>query len=350
MKRIHVSGLAGSIGLLLGVAILTMAAAAPASAAPALPGRTLVQGAGIGAKPDPDVRRLQRVLKSQGRSLGPAGVDGRFGPDTAAAVRSLQGKFGLPADGIVGPKTRKLVRVLCRTGECPGVKGAKANRSRPSGARTEGRAAVSNDDGSGSDAFENAIPTLVALVALLFGILAYNRWRTSRRTRAYAAPASRFPAVEVRSTQPARRKAIGYLGTADFTLTSPAAETREKAIVRACGRRDWVLLDVLSEVPGGGHEALAYALDAIDAGQANCLVVASLESVGGSAAALARVLERLQSAGACFVAIDAEVDTTTPEGTMAAALRVAVTKNERERAVSHAGNGRSHIYGEGGVV
>ena len=108
MKRRNVSGLAGLIGLVLGLAILTPAAT---QAAVSPVSRTLAQGAGMGANSDPQVRGLQRILRAEGRSLGPAGVDGRFGPATAAAVRSFQQGFGLPADGIVGPKTRKLLRI-----------------------------------------------------------------------------------------------------------------------------------------------------------------------------------------------------------------------------------------------
>jgi membrane protein len=81
----------------------------------------------------------------------------------------------------------------------------------------------------------------------------------------------------------------------------------------------------------GEWEALAYALDMIDAGGASCLVVASVESVAGSASGLARVLSRVKDAAGCFVALDDGVDTTTREGAIAAALLVAVTRRAHER-------------------
>ena len=51
-----------------------------------------------------NVRWLQRELVSRGFSLV---VDGDFGPKTENAVKQLQQKFGIPADGIVGPQTMK---------------------------------------------------------------------------------------------------------------------------------------------------------------------------------------------------------------------------------------------------
>jgi DNA invertase Pin-like site-specific DNA recombinase len=78
-------------------------------------------------------------------------------------------------------------------------------------------------------------------------------------------------------------------------------------------------------------------------------VVTELECVGGSAAALGRVLERLRKAGAGFIALDADIDTTTREGAMAAALLVAVTRTERERRVREGGNGRHHVRPPGGA-
>lgn len=52
-----------------------------------------------------DVSELQQHLETLGYSVGSAGVDGVYGPDTAAAVRSFQQDHGLAADGIYGPLT-----------------------------------------------------------------------------------------------------------------------------------------------------------------------------------------------------------------------------------------------------
>ncbi len=49
------------------------------------------------------VAQLQSTLNALGYSTG--GVDGKFGPATAAAVRAFQSAYGLTPDGIVGPRT-----------------------------------------------------------------------------------------------------------------------------------------------------------------------------------------------------------------------------------------------------
>jgi hypothetical protein len=53
----------------------------------------------------PDVRAVQQRLAALG--FGPGPIDGSYGPATERAVRLFQASAGIPADGIVGPLTRK---------------------------------------------------------------------------------------------------------------------------------------------------------------------------------------------------------------------------------------------------
>lgn len=52
-----------------------------------------------------NTRIIQRKLTEMGYSLGRAGIDGKFGPKTRAAVAAFQNDYGLSADGMVGEHT-----------------------------------------------------------------------------------------------------------------------------------------------------------------------------------------------------------------------------------------------------
>ncbi|WP_084704371.1 peptidoglycan-binding domain-containing protein [Phaeacidiphilus oryzae] len=48
---------------------------------------------------------MQCILVHRGYSVGSSGVDGQFGPDTAAAVKRFQTDQRISVDGQVGPET-----------------------------------------------------------------------------------------------------------------------------------------------------------------------------------------------------------------------------------------------------
>lgn len=52
----------------------------------------------------PDVKRMQRIMVMI-KTLDFSGIDGTFGPQTEAAVKSFQQSSGLTVDGVVGPLT-----------------------------------------------------------------------------------------------------------------------------------------------------------------------------------------------------------------------------------------------------
>ena len=56
------------------------------------------------------VREVQCILKARGYDLGAGGVDGDFGADTRAAVKSFQSRNHLTVDGQVGVQTWAALR------------------------------------------------------------------------------------------------------------------------------------------------------------------------------------------------------------------------------------------------
>lgn len=73
------------------------------------------RGDGMAGAPSPVVRSLQGALDGLGYTVGKAGRDGRFGPDTQAAVERFQREHNLPVTGQADPATvRMLSRVQVR--------------------------------------------------------------------------------------------------------------------------------------------------------------------------------------------------------------------------------------------
>ena len=117
-------------------------------------GDLLARGAGYGQPHgDPQVRALQRRLRTNGMRPGP--IDGLFGPRTEAAVERFQREGGLQVDGIVGPSTRRALngegaRSLQRRPRPPAGPLGQDDRARPA----DNRAAI-----EGSEPTRNLVPT-----------------------------------------------------------------------------------------------------------------------------------------------------------------------------------------------
>jgi hypothetical protein len=115
---------------------------------------------------------------------------------------------------------------------------------------------------------------------------------------------------------------VGYAAIPHGADAERAIDSRGEAIASSCERRGWRLTRLVRDlVPPSGplsdRPGLAQALDQIAGGRVAGLVLAQLGDLTRTAAELALVLQRLDKAGAFLVALDCELDTTTPAGKLA---------------------------------
>jgi DNA invertase Pin-like site-specific DNA recombinase len=110
-------------------------------------------------------------------------------------------------------------------------------------------------------------------------------------------------------------------------------EAQAAAIDKAIGVRGWDIVANLTDEGRSGSSmnrpALSDALDRLDRGEADVLVVAKLDRLSRSVRDFATLVERASRNGWSLVALDIDVDTSTPTGELMANIYGSVAQWER---------------------
>jgi hypothetical protein len=125
----------------------------------------------------------------------------------------------------------------------------------------------------------------------------------------------------------------------------PAVEADEGAAVAikaTCESGDWDLLEIVRDRENGrtlDRPGLSYALERIAEGQARGLVVSDLQRLSRSPHVLGVLMAWFREANATLVALDLDLDTSTPAGRQVASTLIALGNAERGSAQPAPGGG-----------
>lgn len=130
-------------------------------------------------------------------------------------------------------------------------------------------------------------------------------------------------------------RAIAYyrVSTDEQAASGNGLDAQAAAIAAALDARGWELVAALTdEGRSGGNlrrPALLDALGRLDRGEADVLVVSKLDRLSRSVLDFASIAEQAKRRGWSVVALDVDVDTTTPTGELVANITSSVAQWER---------------------
>lgn len=125
------------------------------------------------------------------------------------------------------------------------------------------------------------------------------------------------------------------VSTAEQAESGAGLAAQESALRAHAERRGWEVVHHCTDagVSGksiAGRPALADALQVVTDGEADALAVSKLDRLSRSLLDFAGLMARAQDEGWALVALDVDVDTTTPSGRLVANVMASVAEWERE--------------------
>ncbi len=131
-------------------------------------------------------------------------------------------------------------------------------------------------------------------------------------------------------------RVVGYVrvSTDEQADSGLGLASQRAAIEQECSRRSWRLLEVHTDASASGksltgRQALAAALEAVESGKADALVVAKLDRLSRSLLDFAALMARAQAEGWNLVALDLGIDLHTPAGEFMANVMASAAQWER---------------------
>jgi DNA invertase Pin-like site-specific DNA recombinase len=127
---------------------------------------------------------------------------------------------------------------------------------------------------------------------------------------------------------------IGYVrvSTEEQGLSGAGLQAQRAAIIAECERRGWELIEIAEDVGSGKtlkRPGIRAALDTLAAGDASALVVAKLDRLSRSMVDFAGLMATAQKQSWALVALDVQVDTTSPSGEAMAHMLATFAQFER---------------------
>lgn len=146
---------------------------------------------------------------------------------------------------------------------------------------------------------------------------------------------------------------IGYIrvSTDEQATNGHGLASQDQAIRAACERRGWTLLDLVAEegrtASNLDRPVLREVLERIAAGEADGLIVAKLDRLTRSVIDFAVLLDWFSATNAALVALDLDIDTSTPGGRLVANVFAAVAEWERDTISQRTKDGLAALKAQG---